>query len=124
MFVGRNDELQILSKTLQFKSSSVMIYGKRKVGKTTLIKKALESSNDTTIYYECLKVPIQDNIDNLVPKHVTDSYTVELTVEDIAGENDIDIIKKIQIKLTYSVGTEGNGKQYTCSMERMKINDG
>lgn len=64
----------------------------------------------------------QENIYNLVPEHVTDSYNVEFTVEDIAGSKDI--IKKIQIKLTYSVGTEGNKKQYTCSMERMKINDG
>lgn len=43
-----------------------MIYGKRKVGKTTLIKKVLENSSDKMVYYECLKAPMQENIDGFV----------------------------------------------------------
>ena len=66
MFIGRTEEIRILGALLDKESASAMIYGKRKVGKTTLIKKVLESSDDKTIYYECLKAPIQDNIDGFV----------------------------------------------------------
>lgn len=66
MFIGREKELKNITDLLQKASSSMMIYGKRKVGKTTLIKEALKKSNDKTIYYECIKAPIQDNIDGLV----------------------------------------------------------
>ena len=36
MFVGREKELSLLKNILNQRSGSVMIYGKRKVGKTTL----------------------------------------------------------------------------------------
>lgn len=66
MFIGRTEEIGILSTLLEKQSASAMIYGKRKVGKTTLIKKVLEESTDKTIYYECLKAPIQDNVEGFV----------------------------------------------------------
>lgn len=66
MFIGRLEELKMLHNILKKPSASVMIYGKRKVGKTTLINKALESSTDKKIYYECLKAPMQENIDGFV----------------------------------------------------------
>ena len=46
MFIGRLEELKTLHLLLEKPSASVMIYGKRKVGKTTLIAKALEASTD------------------------------------------------------------------------------
>jgi AAA+ ATPase superfamily predicted ATPase len=66
MFIGRLDELNTLYRLLEKPSASVMIYGKRKVGKTTLISEALKASTDKTIYYECLKAPMQENIDGFV----------------------------------------------------------
>lgn len=66
MFIGRLEELEMLHNILKKPSASVMIYGKRKVGKTTLINKALEASTDKKIYYECLKAPMQENIDGFV----------------------------------------------------------
>ena len=80
MFIGRTEEISTLRTLLKKTSASAMIYGKRKVGKTTLIKKTLENSTDKTIYYECLKAPMQDNIDgfvamllreNIVPVHLS-----------------------------------------------------
>ena len=38
IFLGRNSELRILEKEYNRKSSFVVIYGRRRVGKTTLIK--------------------------------------------------------------------------------------
>ncbi|MCD8011939.1 MAG: AAA family ATPase [Lachnospiraceae bacterium] len=45
---------------------SMMIYGKRKIGKTTLLIHALKDHSDKTVYYECLKAPMKDNIDGFV----------------------------------------------------------
>lgn len=42
MFVGRINELVSIRNALLTPGSAVMIYGKRKVGKTTLIKEALQ----------------------------------------------------------------------------------
>ena len=66
MFVGRQEEVEKLSALLDLPSAAVMIYGKRKVGKTTLIKEVLKSSADKTVYYECLKAPMQENVNGLV----------------------------------------------------------
>ena len=66
MFVGREEELKNLKALLDLPSASVMIYGKRKVGKTTLIKEVLKSSLDKVVYYECLKAPMQENVNGLV----------------------------------------------------------
>lgn len=63
MFVGRKEEKKTLGALLEKQSASAMIYGKRKVGKTTLIKEVLKSSADKIIYYECLKAPMQENVD-------------------------------------------------------------
>lgn len=66
MFIGRQEELKAIQAVLNKKSGSVLVYGKRKVGKTTLILEALKSSKDTTVYYECLKSSMQDNINGFV----------------------------------------------------------
>lgn len=66
MFVGRQEELKAIKAVLDKRSGSVLVYGKRKVGKTTLILEALKSSKDTTVYYECLKSSMQDNINGFV----------------------------------------------------------
>ncbi len=66
MFVGRQEELKAIQAVLDKKNGSVLVYGKRKVGKTTLILEALKSSNDTMVYYECLKSSMQDNINGFV----------------------------------------------------------
>lgn len=66
MFIGRTDEIKILSALIEKPSASAMVYGKRKVGKTTLLKEVLEKAPGKFVYYECLKAPMQDNIDGFV----------------------------------------------------------
>ncbi len=65
-FIGRERELSLIKEILGKKSAAVMIYGKRKVGKTTLIKHALESAGAEFVYYECLKSSVSDNVTNFV----------------------------------------------------------
>lgn len=66
MFVGREKELYIIKEALSKNSASVMVYGKRKIGKTTLITHSLEGDIHKTIYYECLKAPLKDNVNGLI----------------------------------------------------------
>lgn len=64
MFVGREEELALLRE--EHIGKALIIYGKRRVGKTTLILKALEQCPYQTVYFECLKGTMQENIDGLV----------------------------------------------------------
>ncbi len=66
MFIGREKELKLIDDALGKDSASVMVYGKRKVGKTTLISHALKNHKDKYIYYECLRSSLRDNIDGFV----------------------------------------------------------
>lgn len=65
-FFGREKELALLKEQLQKPSAAVMLYGKRKVGKTTLLKQALTEAGVPFIYYECVKSPLSDNISGFV----------------------------------------------------------
>ena len=66
MFFAREKELALIEELLRKKSGSAMIYGKRKVGKTTLLTHALSKSKDKTVYYECLKSTMEENIEGFV----------------------------------------------------------
>lgn len=68
MFVGREEELALLRE--EHIGKAVMAYGKRRVGKTTLILKALEQCSYQTVYFECLKGTMQENINGLVQELV------------------------------------------------------
>lgn len=68
MFVGREEKLALLQH--EHIGKAVMAYGKRRVGKTTLILKALEQCPYQTVYFECLKGTMQENIDGLVQELV------------------------------------------------------
>lgn len=63
MFVGRKNEQKLLLDELEKKNSSILLYGRRRVGKTTLIKKVLTESGKDYLYYECTKESLQRNID-------------------------------------------------------------
>ncbi len=65
-FIGREEELALLREILKKQSASVMVYGKRKVGKTTLISHVLSESADVTVYYECVKDSMRENVDGFV----------------------------------------------------------
>ena len=46
MFIGRENELKILNRVFSSnRQESVLIYGRRRIGKTELIKKAIKDLN-------------------------------------------------------------------------------
>lgn len=64
----------------------------------------------------------QENISQLVPKEVIDNnyeVTMDITTDFEDVTNKEDIMKKINVTLTYKVGD----KNYSCSMQRMKTKE-
>ena len=69
-FIGREQEISLLQNELKKASAAVMIYGKRKVGKTTLITHTLGEAREPFVYYECLKSSLSENIAGFVTELV------------------------------------------------------
>ena len=55
MFVGRKKYLEDLNQQIAKPSAAILVYGKRRVGKSTLIKESYKKSPKTKIYFECVK---------------------------------------------------------------------
>lgn len=70
MFIGRHQELKLLQQEISQDQHAILVYGKRRVGKTTLIKKAIADADCTAVYFECVKGTMQENIDNFVQELV------------------------------------------------------
>ena len=66
MFIARVEELSKLSDAMRQTEHASLVYGKRRVGKTRLIKEALKQQEQTVIYYECIKGTMQENINAFV----------------------------------------------------------
>ena len=62
-FIGRQEEKDLVNGILDRENGAILIYGKRKVGKTTLIKEVLQSRQEKCLYYECLKNTMKENLD-------------------------------------------------------------
>ncbi len=66
MFVARTEELSQLTNAMKRSNHASLVYGKRRVGKTRLIKEALMRQDRTALYYECIKGTIKENVDGFV----------------------------------------------------------
>ena len=66
MFIGREKELGIMRDALNKKGKHILLYGNRRVGKTTLANKAMSELKDIIIVnYECKKDTIKSNLISL-----------------------------------------------------------
>ena len=70
MFTGREKELALLLQTLEPADAAVMIYGKRKVGKTALITEFLKRQKKRYVYYECVKDSLNINLEGITAELV------------------------------------------------------
>lgn len=62
-FLGREENIKTISKFLNSdKDNAALIYGRRRVGKTELIKHCLRKTNTTSIYYECKETSEVNNV--------------------------------------------------------------
>ena len=65
-FIGREQEISQLKGLYEgtdFQSS--LVYGRRRIGKSELIKQSVKGSKLTVLYYECKQTSEKNNIDGL-----------------------------------------------------------
>ena len=66
MFYGRKKELEQLREQFDSKGRAVvLVYGKRRIGKSTLIREAAKSFPGTVIYHLCVESSFEGNLDLL-----------------------------------------------------------
>lgn len=66
MFIGREEELEEIKESLNKDClETILIYGRRRVGKSELIKEAIKKSKLPIVYYECRRTSTRMNLDNL-----------------------------------------------------------
>ena len=66
MFYGREIERKKLCTMFQTDGQMIsLIYGRRRIGKSELIKQVLKETEIKSIYYECKQTTEQNNVDSL-----------------------------------------------------------
>lgn len=90
-FIGRTDELKKLNKVFSLDEfTTSLIFGRRRVGKSELIKTALKKNSSVKIYYECKEVSEKSNVDGL-----SDILSEELNLPKLKFDNIESILKYI-----------------------------
>lgn len=75
MFYGRKEELRKLARFFANDISMLsLIYGRRRIGKSELIKQALRQSDIDYIYYECKQTTEMNNVESLAAL-ISDKYS-------------------------------------------------
>lgn len=65
-FLGRKENIKAISDFFNSdKDNAALIYGRRRVGKTELIKHCLKATKTTSIYYECKETSEMNNVKSL-----------------------------------------------------------
>lgn len=62
MFISRKKELEKVKSFLSSEENAMLIYGKRRVGKTSLIQKAVEDSDYPVLFYQCTAESYEINL--------------------------------------------------------------
>ena len=83
-FIGREQELKKIERVISSNGTNFsLIYGRRRVGKSELIKQALNEVPGTKIYYECKQVAEKNNVNGLTEIVSTALGFPKLGFEDI-----------------------------------------
>ncbi len=62
VFFNRKDELKFLQKQNNHRPSLIILYGRRRVGKTALVQKFCQKQNKNCIYYTTSETNAKDQI--------------------------------------------------------------
>lgn len=90
-FIGRIEELKRLNKIINSKDlATALIFGRRRVGKSELVKYSLKENNEVKIYYECKEVSEKSNVQGL-----SDILSEELILPRLKFEDIESILKYI-----------------------------
>lgn len=65
-FIGRERERERIAREIATqRQAAILVYGRRRVGKSELIKQCLAESGQRSIYYECKETSERNNLDSL-----------------------------------------------------------
>ena len=65
LFLGRKNQIKSIANFLNSnKNNAALVYGRRRVGKTELLKHCLNQSLSTSIYYECKETSELNNVES------------------------------------------------------------
>ena len=85
--IGREEELkQIKAFLSNNKQNNLVIYGKKRSGKTTLIEKSLEKFKGTVVFYQCRDINMNSTIrelTNLLQRVLNNSFLHFTYIEDV-----------------------------------------
>lgn len=81
-FFAREQELDELRAQLVKSKSASLIYGKRRVGKTSLILEAAKRFEGEFLYYECVRTSVEDNLERLTQQIAAASNNPYLRFRD------------------------------------------
>ena len=80
-FIGRINEINQINKELSKKNqSNILIYGRRRIGKSYLINQALNNYDGIKVYYQCKKIDIKNTLkelSNIIKKEVNIPYPLQ-----------------------------------------------
>lgn len=65
MFIGRKEELKRFKSSFENGQTIALLYGKRRVGKTALLREIAKLFKGEVVYAQCAETSIKENIDNL-----------------------------------------------------------
>lgn len=120
-FIGRKEFLNKLKKQVDTDEMSFsLIYGRRRVGKSELVKETLRCANEKSIYFECKQVAEESNVASLsaivsdvmgLPKlgyvlrhtfctRICENETNLRVIMDIMGHSDIQTTMNIYAEVT------------------------
>ena len=87
MFVGREEELKKLNDYTK-NGDAVLIYGLRRVGKTTLVKETMKRNGKKHVYYECVKASEKQNV-----QYFIDLLKEQITFPDVLFNDFLSLFK-------------------------------
>jgi AAA+ ATPase superfamily predicted ATPase len=99
MFIGREKELDELRSELNNwkHKTAVLVYGKRRVGKSTLINKAADSFDGTVINHLCVSSTYEGNMDLLYQSVCTALSLPKMSFESVFAM--MDYLKSLQKRI-------------------------
>lgn len=98
-FIGRQEELKRLKHIINKDSQeNVLIYGRRRIGKSFLIKKALESYEGIVINYQCMEKNVVDTLSDLT-SIIREKFNIEYNITFRNFEEILDFLFKSNKKV-------------------------
>ena len=98
-FIGRVEEIKLINnEILKNCQSNILIYGRRRIGKSYLINQVLNNYEGIKIYYQCKKIDIKNTLNelsNIIKKELGISYPLQFNDFDMLLSFLFEFSKKI-----------------------------